>query len=300
MSLIGALNIGSSALAAQQAAIQVTGNNISNAGNADYTRQVANLSPSADQHTATGLFVGTGRRPQSIQRQIDDGAERAAPRRHQRQQAAATTPAVARAGRSRSSTRWGRTTSRPTSARSSRVGRTWPTTPQDTGLRQVVLQNGQKSPGSSTSCTSLSGWAADLPSATDGGGDAGRPPGRADRDAQRQDRRRPRAAPRPANALRDQRDAAVSNCRRLVDVRPSPSRPASSTSTSAPSRSSSAPTAAALTREDAGRRPATSRRRCVQGQRGTAAVTAGQIGGLIPAQAQMQDGIVTLDSLART
>ena len=38
MSLSGALNIGKSALAVQQAAIQVTGNNIANAGNADFTR----------------------------------------------------------------------------------------------------------------------------------------------------------------------------------------------------------------------------------------------------------------------
>ena len=38
MSLIGALNAGQSGLAVSQAAIQVTGNNISNAGDADYAR----------------------------------------------------------------------------------------------------------------------------------------------------------------------------------------------------------------------------------------------------------------------
>ena len=41
MSLIGALNIGKSALAVTQAQIQTTGNNIANAGSPDYTRQVA-------------------------------------------------------------------------------------------------------------------------------------------------------------------------------------------------------------------------------------------------------------------
>ena len=41
MSLIGALNIGKSAMSVSQAAIQTTGNNIANAGNADYTRQVS-------------------------------------------------------------------------------------------------------------------------------------------------------------------------------------------------------------------------------------------------------------------
>jgi flagellar hook-associated protein FlgK len=40
MSLSAALQIGKSALATQQGLIQVTGNNISNAGNAGYTRQV--------------------------------------------------------------------------------------------------------------------------------------------------------------------------------------------------------------------------------------------------------------------
>ncbi len=54
MSLIGALNIGKSALAVQQAALQVTGNNISNAGNAGYTRESAALSPSPDQQIGPG------------------------------------------------------------------------------------------------------------------------------------------------------------------------------------------------------------------------------------------------------
>src|SRR6476646_3981361 len=75
MSLIGALNLGSSALAVQQAALQVTGNNISNAGNADYMRQVANTTASPDQQIAGGLFVGTGVDLTSIQRQIDDALE---------------------------------------------------------------------------------------------------------------------------------------------------------------------------------------------------------------------------------
>src|SRR3954470_11273243 len=75
MSLIGALNIGKSALAVSQAAIQTTGNNISNAGNADYTRQVSNLSPSKDQQIQQGIFVGTGVNLDSIQRQIDEALE---------------------------------------------------------------------------------------------------------------------------------------------------------------------------------------------------------------------------------
>ena len=75
MSLIGALNIGKSALAVQQAALQVTGQNISNAGNADYTRQTSTIASSPDQQIQTGVFVGTGINLTSVQRQIDEALQ---------------------------------------------------------------------------------------------------------------------------------------------------------------------------------------------------------------------------------
>src|SRR4051812_46497197 len=75
MSLIGALNIGKNAIAVQQAAIQTTGNNIANAGNADYTRQVTGLSASKDRQIRSGVFVGTGVNLDSISRQIDEALE---------------------------------------------------------------------------------------------------------------------------------------------------------------------------------------------------------------------------------
>jgi flagellar hook-associated protein 1 FlgK len=142
MSLIGALNIGSSALAVQQAALQTTGNNIANASDPNYTRQVTNISPSPDQQIRPGLFVGTGVTLDSVQRQIDDALE----------------------GRLRGSTsdaegadttqQWlGRIESvfnelgdDDLSTRMSTFFNSWSSlanTPQDTGLRQVVLQNGQ-------------------------------------------------------------------------------------------------------------------------------------------------------------
>jgi flagellar hook-associated protein 1 FlgK len=71
MSLISALNIGSSALAASQLQIQTTGNNIANASNPNYTRETAQLSPNADQQIQPGIFVGTGVDVSSIQRQVD-------------------------------------------------------------------------------------------------------------------------------------------------------------------------------------------------------------------------------------
>lgn len=75
MSLTGALNIGRSALGVHQAALQVTGNNIANAGNADYTRQTASLTPARDQQLRPGVFVGQGVNLDTIRRQIDEALQ---------------------------------------------------------------------------------------------------------------------------------------------------------------------------------------------------------------------------------
>jgi flagellar hook-associated protein 1 FlgK len=71
MSLIGALTTGQTALAASQAGIQVAGNNISNSGNADYTRETVQLTPATDQQIRPGMFVGNGVDITAIQRQAD-------------------------------------------------------------------------------------------------------------------------------------------------------------------------------------------------------------------------------------
>jgi flagellar hook-associated protein 1 FlgK len=71
MSLISALNIGSTALAVSQAQIQTTGNNISNAGNANYTRETSEISNNPDQQIGPGEFIGTGVDLTAIQRQVD-------------------------------------------------------------------------------------------------------------------------------------------------------------------------------------------------------------------------------------
>lgn len=75
MSLISALNIGKTALATHQAAIQVTSNNIANAGNAGHTRQVAKLTPNTDRTLKPGVMVGTGVNLVSVERQIDEALE---------------------------------------------------------------------------------------------------------------------------------------------------------------------------------------------------------------------------------
>lgn len=72
MSLNGALNIGGSALQASQVALQVTGNNIANVGNANYSREVATLTNTPDQELQPGVYIGTGVDVTGIQRQVDE------------------------------------------------------------------------------------------------------------------------------------------------------------------------------------------------------------------------------------
>ena len=75
MSLLGTLNTAKTALASNQVALQTVGNNIANAGNDDYNRQVVRLTPNRPQEIRSGLFVGTGVDVASIERQIDESVE---------------------------------------------------------------------------------------------------------------------------------------------------------------------------------------------------------------------------------
>ncbi|HEX2972793.1 MAG TPA: flagellar hook-associated protein FlgK, partial [Tepidisphaeraceae bacterium] len=75
MSLLGALNTGRSALAAQQAALQVTSNNVANAGDPNYTRQVARLGSGPEYPTSAGVRIGSGVNLTGIERQIDEALE---------------------------------------------------------------------------------------------------------------------------------------------------------------------------------------------------------------------------------
>jgi flagellar hook-associated protein 1 len=71
VSLLGALSLGGSSLAAQQTGLQVTGNNIANAGTEGYTRQTVKLSPAGSQQIGNGQFVGVGVAVDSIERQAN-------------------------------------------------------------------------------------------------------------------------------------------------------------------------------------------------------------------------------------
>jgi flagellar hook-associated protein 1 FlgK len=141
MSLIGALNAGKAALAVHQAAIQVTGNNISNAGNADYTRQTANTSPSKDQQLKPGVFVGTGVDLTAVKRQIDEALNGRL--RGSTSDAEAADTQQQWLGRVESL--FNELSDEDLSSQLSTFFNSWSNLankPQDVGLRQVVIQNG--------------------------------------------------------------------------------------------------------------------------------------------------------------
>jgi len=72
MSLLSALQLGSSSLAAQQAGLAVTGNNISNASTPGYTRETLDLVPSDPTTLQSGVQIGTGVSTQTINRAVND------------------------------------------------------------------------------------------------------------------------------------------------------------------------------------------------------------------------------------
>jgi len=141
MSLIGALNIGKAALAVTQAQIQTTGNNISNAGNADYTRQVARATPNKDHLVAPGIFLGTGINLQSVQRQIDEALEG----RIRGSVSDDESANVMQQWLGRIESLFNELSDQDLSTQLSTFFNSWSNLankPQDIGLRQVVIQNG--------------------------------------------------------------------------------------------------------------------------------------------------------------
>ena len=72
MSLNGTLQIGKTALASTQAAIQTVGNNIAGASDPNYTRQVADIRATPGQKIGPGLILGTGVDLVGVTRQIDE------------------------------------------------------------------------------------------------------------------------------------------------------------------------------------------------------------------------------------
>jgi flagellar hook-associated protein 1 len=70
-----ALQVGRNALLSYQSALQVIGNNISNAGSPDYVRQTPGLTPMSGPGLAEGMRPGSGVALTSIQRNLDESLE---------------------------------------------------------------------------------------------------------------------------------------------------------------------------------------------------------------------------------
>ena len=75
MSIWGTLNVARTGLTTSQAALQTVGNNIANASDENYTRQVVRQKSTKPQEVRPGLFVGTGVDVTAVERQIDESVE---------------------------------------------------------------------------------------------------------------------------------------------------------------------------------------------------------------------------------
>jgi len=220
MSLSSALNIGSTALAVNQAAIQTTGNNIANVGNADYTRQTVSLTSAEDTKIGPGQFVGNGVLLTGIARQIDEALQG----RLRSASSDSESSSTQQDWLSRVQSTFNELSDSDLSTKLSTFYNAWSdlaNKPQDTGLRQVVVQDGQavtdwfhqinNSLGSlrtdlTTQITGLAGQADNLAGqiadfnskivAAESGGLSAQ-----------------------ANGLRDQRDAAIKQLSNLMDVK---------------------------------------------------------------------------------
>ena len=164
MSLLGTLNTAKTALAANQVALQTTGNNIANAGNADFTRQVVSLVANGSQQIRQGLFVGMGVDVDSVSRQIDESIE-------QRMRAS-----ISDAQGNQATNEWlqrvqsvyNELSDSDVSTGMSTFFNSWSelaNKPQDLGLRQVVVQDGANlADRLQTTRTQLNGLRSDLSS----------------------------------------------------------------------------------------------------------------------------------------
>lgn len=217
MSLIGALNVGKSALAVQQAALQVTGNNIANAGNENYTRQVARMTPTRDRMLRPGMFMGTGVQLDAVQRQIDQALEnRLRASISDNQSALANEQWLGRV-----EAIYNELGSNDLSTQMSTFFRGWSNLankPQDMGLRQIVLQNGDSL---ASQFRSIRGQLSELQVDVDGKVDA------LVKDADGLTRQiaelnrqisLSEGGGGQANGLRDQRDAVIKKLSELIDI----------------------------------------------------------------------------------
>ncbi len=299
MSLNGALNIGAQALAVQQAAIQVTGNNISNAGNADFTRQVVSLSANPDQQVRAGVFIGQGVNLDSVSRQIDESLQ------------SRIRAATSDSSQADTSSQWlgqveGVFNALGSNNVSTQLGKffgSWSTLanqPQDAAQRQVVIQNGQSVAKSFTdlrnqlttlqadagrslpslvkNADAIAGQIASLNGqiATAEGGGTG-----------------------TDNGLRDQRDAALNQLSKLVDVQAVPQNNGTLNVYIGSEPVVYGTTNNGLTLTNNTVNGVTTQSVAMKSNGGTVAVTSGQIGALLSTNQGLTNTIGKVDSLAQ-
>lgn len=218
MSLNSALNIGRNALAVHQAAIQVTTNNIANAGNPDYTRQTAQTSPNGDQQLRPGMFVGTGVNLTSVQRQIDN-ALLARLRAATADNAGAHT---AQAWLTRVESVFNALGTNGLSSQMSEFFNSWSKlagSPQDLGLRQIVLTNGTNLSRSIQDVRrQLNGLRTDLDQRLEAQASSADDLARRIADLNGRIAVAEGGLSGQANGLRDQRDALIRQLSELMDV----------------------------------------------------------------------------------
>lgn len=141
MSIWGTLNVARTGLTTSQAALQTVGNNIANAADENYTRQVVRQRSTKPQEISAGLFVGTGVEITAVERQIDESVEA----RLRGSLADAKGTAAASQWLSRLEGVYGELSDEDLSTGMSDFFNAWSNLankPEDAGLRQVVVQKG--------------------------------------------------------------------------------------------------------------------------------------------------------------
>ncbi len=222
MSLSGILNIGQKALALQQSAIQVTGNNIANAGNADYTRQTLGATPSKDQQIGPGMYIGTGVDLTGITRQVDEALLGRLRGSISDDESADTVQQWL--GRVEST--FNELTDDDLSTQMSTFFKGWSNlanTPQDNGLRQVVIQNGMSLAGNFNDLrVQLGNLSMDVNGRVDGLATDANGLAQQIANLNAQIVEAEGASGGSANGLRDARDAAINKLSALIDVKTIP------------------------------------------------------------------------------
>lgn len=299
MSLSAALNIGKSALAVQQAAIAVTGNNIANAGNADFTRQAASITPAGDRQMGPGVFIGTGVNLDSVRRQIDEALEA----RLRGSVSDNESADIAEQWLGRVEAVFNELGEDDLSTRLSTFFAGWSNLankPQDAGLRQVVLQEGAAvASGFNELRTQFGSLQKDADARL--GALAKDADALAEQVAQLNGKIvvAEGGLPGQANGLRDQRDAALKRLSQLLDVRTVPQDNGSINVYAG----SEPIVLGADNRGLALKQTAVSGKMTsaviIRATGGTVAVSSGQVGGLLQARGRIDAVIDQADALAR-